>query len=226
MSEQNGRIRAIVFDFDGLIFDSETPEYRAWQTVFAEMGCELPLPVWHQNIGGVGLFDVYAYLETQLKRPFDQQAIHTRYTQIHTQLLGQETVRPGVTAYLQEARQLGLKIGLASSSRHDWVDAHLIRLGLYTAFDVIVCRDDVGERAKPDPAVYLLATQKLGVAPAQAIALEDSVNGMRAAQAAGLYCVVVPNETTATMDFVGADFRLNSLQEMPLATLVRRVIHG
>lgn len=216
-------IRAIIFDFDGLILDTETPDFLSWKEVYEAHGCTLPLQVWHNNIGAVHMFDPYAYLEQQLGRTLDREHVRKQRRQKDDALLAEQVVLPGVASYLEEARQMGLKIGLASSSRHHWVDSHLARLGLFEWFDVIRCRDDVGNRGKPDPAVYLAAIDALDVAPHHAVALEDSPNGVLAAKEAGLYCAAIPNQMTRQLAFDQADIRLDSLADMPLAQLVARV---
>jgi HAD superfamily hydrolase (TIGR01509 family) len=139
------------------------------------------------------------------------------------ELLAQQTILPGVESYLAEARQLGLKIGLASSSQHEWVDGYLAQLGLTKWFDVVRCRDDVGERSKPDPAVYLAALEALDVPAPAALALEDSPHGALAAERAGLRCVIIPNQMTRALLFGPVSHRLDSLMDMPLVQLLEQI---
>jgi HAD superfamily hydrolase (TIGR01509 family) len=134
-------------------------------------------------------------------------------------LIEAESILPGVDEYLREAGRLGLRIGLASSSSRDWVVGHLGRLGLDGSCHFVRCWDDV-ELAKPAPDLYLAVLDDLQVAAPEAIALEDSPNGVAAAKAAGLWCVAVPNELTAELDLSSADLRLSSLAEMPLQQLL------
>ena len=216
-------IEAIVFDFDGLILDTETPDYESWRQTYADYGVELPLAAWRRNIGSSDLFNPYLYLEEQLGRPLDRQAVHDRRKQRDNELLAAQTILPGVEAVLAEARRLGLKIGLASSSDHGWVDGFLDRLGLVDWFEAVCCSDDVNGRAKPDPAVYVAAVQALNVDADRALALEDSPNGVAAAKAAGLYCIAVPNRMTDGLNFDQADLRLDSLAQAPLSQLIDAV---
>lgn len=216
-------MKAIIFDFDGLILDTETPDYQSWLEVYQEHGCDLPLAVWQENIGSVSFFDPFGYLEQQLGRPIDRQAVGQRRRQRDDALLATQPILPGVEVYLAEARRLGLKVGLASSSRHDWVDGHLGRLGLLDHFDVIRCRDDVDDRSKPDPAVYQVTLAALDVQAQETLALEDSLNGVKAAKQAGLFCVAVPNPMTRHFDFTLADHRLRSLADESLAQLIARL---
>lgn len=216
-------IKAIIFDFDGLILDTETSDYLSWQAVYASFGCELPLAMWQEHIGSVDSFNPYLYLEQLLGGPIDRTAVHDQRKLLDQQLLAQQTIMPGVLDYLTDAKRLGLKIGLASSSAHSWVDGYLIQLGIVSYFDIVCCRDDVGHVSKPDPTVYLAAIDGLAVAPHEALALEDSANGALAAQRAGLYCVAIPNQMTQGLSFGPISYRLNSLADMPLAQLLAKI---
>lgn len=216
-------IKAAIFDFDGLIIDTEVPEYQSWQEIFQGYGCNLPVPVWSVCIGtSFSGFDPLEYLEDQLGRSVDRGRIQERQHERKMQLVEGQEVLPGVRDYLEEARGLGLGIGLASSSRLDWVEPHLSRLGLRDYFEVIKTRDDV-ERTKPHPALYRRALEDLGVAPGEAVALEDSPNGATAARRAGIFCVAVPNELTGQLAIEAADMELTSLAELPLTELIGRI---
>lgn len=218
-------IRALIFDFDGLIFDSETPDFVSWQETYADFGVELPRDVWNAHIGTV-TFNPYLYLEELLQRPIDRDAVWARRKARDNELLAAQTILPGVENYLAEAREMGLKIGLASSSDHSWVDDHLQRLGLFEQFEVIYCADDVGGVGKPDPAVYRAAVAALNIDPAAGLALEDSPNGVTAAKGAGLWCTAVPNQMTRDLNFDHADHRLTALTDLPLSQLIHEVTHG
>lgn len=216
-------MEAIIFDFDGLILDTETAEYQSWQEVYAGFGLELPFALWQENIGTISQFDPYNHLQDMLGQLIDHSIVLPSQQQRNNDLVAQQQILPGVVAYLDEARVLGLKLGIASSSRHDWVDTHLARLGLTARFDVVCCRDDVGDRGKPDPAVYTAAVAALNVAPSRALALEDSPHGAAAAWAAGLNCVAVPNRMTQGMSFPSVVYRLTSLAQMSLAQLLQEI---
>lgn len=216
-------IRALVFDFDGLILDTEGPDYRAWQEVFQDHGGDLPLALWCECIGrSADWFDAVGYLENQLGRSLDREAITDRQRQRHHELLEAEAVLPGIVQYLEDAERLGLRVGIASSSTRDWVLGHLMRLGLTNRWECIRCWDDV-ERAKPSPDLYLAVLDHLGINPSEALAFEDSPNGIAAAKAAGMVCVAVPNQLTEGLDLSEADIRLSSLTEIPLPELLDRV---
>ena len=126
---------------------------------------------------------------------------------------------PGVLEHIQESRRLGLKLGVASSSSLAWVEGHLAERGLFSLFQSVATREDVA-RIKPDPALYLVALQRLGVAPDRAVAIEDSLNGLTAAKRAGMFCVAVPNPMTGDLPLESADLRLGALSDMGLQTLL------
>ena len=216
-------IKAVIFDFDGLILDTEVPEYQSWQEIFQGYGSDLPVPVWAVCIGTSSSgFDPHEYLQTRLGRPIDRGRMQARQQRRKMQLVEGQRVLPGVETYLEEARRLNLGIGLASSSLLEWVVPHLSRLGLQDYFDVIKTRDDV-ETTKPDPALYNLALGDLGVAADEAVALEDSPNGAMAAKRAGIFCVAVPNEITRQLTIEAADMELSSLDQLALEKLIERI---
>ena len=216
-------IKALVFDFDGLIVDTEMSSYQTWQEIYAEHDCQLPFSTWAICIGGSPqLFDPCEYLEQQIGRPVLREEIRLRRRQQHIRMVEAQPVLPGVEDYILSAKRLGLKIGVASSSRHEWVDTHLTRLGLIDYFDSIKCFDDV-KRTKPDPELYLAVLDALGVHGQQAIALEDSPNGVIAAQQAGIFCVAGPNPVTSQLSLLHADLCLSSLTEVSLEQLLAKV---
>jgi len=215
-------IRALIFDFDGLILDTEGPEFQSWQETYQAHGHMLSFALWATCIGTTGGFDPYAHLEEQLGCVLDRDAIHTRHRQRCAELLQAQPILPGVAEYIADAQSLGLRLGVASSSTRAWVVEHLSKYGLDTHFTCIKCSDDV-PRTKPDPALYLAALDALAVRPDEAIALEDSPNGITAAKRAGLFCVAVPNPLTRQLPLDHADLRVSSLAALPLARLLTEV---
>ena len=216
-------IQALIFDFDGLIVDTELSAYQTWQDIYQEHNCSLPFETWAERIGGAAhLFDPCEYLETQIGRPVPREELRLRRKHNHVTIVEAQPALPGVEEYLRSAKRLGLKVGAASSSRHEWVDGHLSRLGLFAYFDCIKCSDDV-KHTKPNPELYLAVLDTFGIQANEAIALEDSPNGVRAAQRAGIFCVVVPNPVTRRLALEHADLRLASLEEMPLEQLLVEV---
>lgn len=218
-------LRAVVFDFDGLIIDTETADFRSWQELYAAQGVQLDLETWAPLIGtwvpaGEPVsWNPYTHLEHLVGHTIDREAIRRSRLARYLELVDAEPVRPGVIEWIDTARDLGLRLGVASSSTGDWVEKHLAAAGLRDRFDAVRTRDDVGV-AKPDPAVYLRVLDDLGVAPHQALALEDSANGVAAAKAAGLTCIAVPNAMTAGLDLSPADLRIASLTDLSLRDVI------
>ena len=211
--------RALVFDFDGLILDTETPEFRAWQELFAAHGGTLTTADWAHVIGSLDSgWNPAVELGRQTGETYDEAALRAAWKPRQVELLAQETIRPGVLELLEEARLRGIGLAVASSSRRGWVQGNLERLGVFDSFDAVATGDEV-EWTKPDPAVYLLALERLGVPAATAVALEDSPNGVRAAKGAGIRCVAVPNDVSRHLDLSAADAVLDSLSELSLDAL-------
>jgi len=213
-------IRGLIFDFDGLILETEEPIYLAWQEVYQSYGCHFPLEIWTGVIGMADFdFEPILELERQLGTSLNHQEIQSDQREREAHKILRQPVLPGILDYLNNAKADGLKLGLASSSSCEWVVGHLDRLGLLAYFDVIKGSDDV-RRTKPEPELYLSVLDELGLMPEQAIVLEDSPPGVMAAKRAGIYTVAVPNVMTLDLGFDHADLRLSSLQEMPLHTLI------
>ncbi|MPY95361.1 MAG: HAD-IA family hydrolase [Acidimicrobiia bacterium] len=211
-------LRALVFDFDGLICDTEWPEYRSVADAFAEHGFDYPPEEWVGVIGSSWDVDWMGDLEARLGRAVDREALHARRRARKHELLEVTVALPGVVDLIDAAEHAGLGLAVASSSPRAWVAAQLDRIGLGARFDVVVTRDDVAQ-AKPAPDLFLEACARLGVPPVDAVALEDSAHGATAAVAAGLRCVVVPNQLTCLTELGHADLRLGSMAEAELALL-------
>lgn len=212
-------IRAIVFDFDGLILDTEEPVYRSWLEVYEAHGEQLPFERWVQIVGSTTAgFHPQHHLEERLGRSLPKEVLDRRIGRRTEMILAQE-VLPGVLRRIAEAKAMGLKLGVASSSTTEWVRGHLARLGILESFECMRCRDDVAN-AKPEPDLYLAVLECLGVRASEAIAIEDSPNGVLAAKRAGMRCVAIPNSITAQLDLGQADLLLGSLEEVTLVELL------
>ena len=227
-SESAQRVKAIIFDFDGLILDTETPDFHVWQTIYQEHGFELPHEEWGKIVGGYGLahFDAAEHLThlAKLQRELDPVSLRERHRSESHALTLEQQILPGVIDYIQAAKRLGLKLAIASSSQHSWVDAHAKRLGIFDHFDVVVCADDVGAgRTKPNPDLYLLALNRLQVRNHEALVLEDSPNGVKAANQAGIFVVAVPNPVTSLLKIDGANLTVRSLTDLSLSELLDKV---
>jgi HAD superfamily hydrolase (TIGR01509 family) len=213
-------IRALIFDFDGLILETEGPSYQTWEEVYRSFGLSLPFSTWSTIIGTTqGEFDPQRELQKKVTGAVDWEAVEARRQAAENSLLEAQTAMPGVEQYLLDARRLGIMLGVASSSSCQWVTRHLSRLGLLECFDCICAADDV-ERVKPYPELYLTVLNRLGIRADEAIALEDSPLGIQSAKSAGLFCVAVPNPLTRQLSLNQADYRVESLTELPLEQLL------
>jgi len=213
----------LIFDFDGLILDTETAAFQTWTEIYKSHGTELPLSEWAVCIGTSNhAFDVYAHLESRVGRALDREELKQRYGKRTKELVRDLKPRPGVVEYLNEAYQQRIALALASSSHQDWVMDHLSRLDLADRFHSIRCADDV-EHVKPHPELYQLTLTTMGVKPHRALAFEDSPNGVKAAKAAGVFCVAVPNSVTRNLPLDHADDRLESMADISLRDLLHRV---
>jgi HAD superfamily hydrolase (TIGR01509 family) len=213
-------LRAVVFDFDGLILDTEIPSFRSWQETYEAHGATLDEAEWHAAIGTLRGLNPYELLleRATLPVPPVEELLEMR-NQRKMELVLAEAVLPGVLEWLAEAVARDLRLGVASTSPPEWVEPHLERLGLRSHFQVVSCWQQ-HLQPKPAPDVYCAALDALGVGAAEAIAVEDSPNGVTAAKAAGLFCVAVPNGLTSTLDFSAADMVVSSLADLPLRDLI------
>ncbi|MCS7011893.1 MAG: HAD-IA family hydrolase [Anaerolineales bacterium] len=214
-------IQALFLDFDGLLMDTETPEVEAWQKIYAEYGVSFPMDIWLRDVVGSTLanFDVAAYLAQVTGRDLDTVALHEQVRRERLRTQAQLSAMPGVSHFLTSARALGLRLAVVSSSPHAWVDGYLRQLRITDFFETVVCREDA-PRFKPAPDLYLEALHRFQLSPRQAIAFEDSPNGVLAAKRAGLRVVGVPNPVTAHAGRLDADLILRSLDELPLQEIL------
>jgi HAD superfamily hydrolase (TIGR01509 family) len=219
-------IKALIFDFDGLILDTESPEADMWDQIYAEHGFEFPLDEWGTVIGGNGSsnFDAAEHLSLLSQGRLDPASMRSYHRSGSDAMTLEQHILPGVADCIQEAKRLGLKLAIASSSEHAWVDTHAKRLGIFDYFDHVICRDDVGVgRTKPNPDLYLLALNQLQVQKNEAIVFEDSPNGVTAANRAGIFVVAVPNPITSKLNIGTANLILNSLSDLSLPALLNKV---
>jgi HAD superfamily hydrolase (TIGR01509 family) len=219
MSSPVGGVRALIFDFDGLILDTEVAIFDAWRELYQSHGFTLTIETWAQCVGSdFGHYDPQVELEQFVGRTLDwQPLIDQRRKRVNDILTGKEPM-PGVRDRLREAQDHGIVCAVASSSSHHWVDGWLAKLGLSSYFSHTTCLEDTG-KAKPDPSLFLHAAAALKSDPAETIVLEDSLNGLRAAHAAGMRCIVVPCEVTKHLSFDGAWRHYQSMEEFTVPDL-------
>ena len=219
-------LKAIIFDFDGLILDTETPEYLVWKNIYQEHGYELPHDEWSKIVGGWGVssFDAAEHLSHLTQGRLDSTSLRSRHRFESDAAIVESPLLPGVMDMILAAKKGGLKLAIASSSPHSWVDGHATRLGIIHYFDNIVCSDDVAPgRTKPNPDLFLLALNQLQVQKGEAVVFEDSPNGVKAAKRAGVFVVAVPNPVTSLLTLDGADLILKSLADISLDALRLRL---
>ena len=225
-SEAVLRIKALIFDFDGLILDTETAEYQVWQSIYREHGFELPQEEWGKIVGGYGIsnFDAAEHLSLLSQGRLDSVSLRGRHRSESQDVIHLQPILPGVMNYIHHAKRFGLKLAIASSSPHSWVDTHAKRLGIFKYFDKIICADDIAVgRTKPNPDLFLLALNRLEVEKNEAMVFEDSPNGVKAAQSAGIFVVAVPNPVTSLLSIEGANLILTSLSDLSLTGLLDKV---
>jgi HAD superfamily hydrolase (TIGR01509 family) len=223
MAHDQKNIRSIIFDFDGLILDTEVPVYQSWQELYQSFGATLSFSNWSKIIGtDEAEGEHFEDLEKQIGRSVDRDSLAPVRRKRELELIALQSVQAGVKDYLRDAQRRGLKIGLASSSSCAWVTGHLTNLGLIDYFECIRASDDV-RKVKPDPELYLSVLEALEVEPNEAIAIEDSPHGVTAAKRAGIFCVAVPNELTRRLPLDHADLLVYSLVDLPLQALLKEL---
>lgn len=215
-----GLIKGLIFDFDGLILDTEEPLYSAWSKIYTEHGVALDIDAWSKCLGSSEKqFNPISHLEGLLDHRVDADVLrNTARVATDRRILDLEPL-PGIVKTLLAARQMGLKLAVASSSSRSWVNGHLKRLDLYHTFDAVICMEDVPE-VKPAPDLFLAALSCLGLKPQEATVFEDSPNGITAAQAAGIFSIAIPNTISRELDISHANLVLNRIDEIPLEELL------
>jgi HAD superfamily hydrolase (TIGR01509 family) len=219
MSDNEG-LAAILFDFDGVIVETEAPGFEGWQKLYAEYGQTITLEEYAVVIGSAyGRFDPRKTLEERVGQKLDWDILDKRRRDFYHELISRKTSMPGVAELLADARAKKLRLAIVSSSPREWIERWLSHVKLQHCFDQITCIDDV-KNAKPSPELYLCALARLGLTAREAMAIEDSPNGAKAAHLAGLFCVLVPNEVTTLLKF-DVDFpRLPSLAGVTVKKLL------
>jgi putative hydrolase of the HAD superfamily len=207
-------IDGFVFDFDGLMIDTEIPRFDCWKEKFQEYGSTYTFKDWWKTIGtGPSAYDPAEDLYQRTQGKIDRDLVNKWVDEKTDELLENQPLLPGVETFIHNASQQGIKLALASSSPYEWVMPFLEKFDLVHYFEAILTARDV-EEVKPDPALYQLAVQKLGLPSNSVMAFEDSLNGLKAAKAAGIFCTVVPNQITREMDLEIADMIVDSFDHL------------
>jgi HAD superfamily hydrolase (TIGR01509 family) len=196
---------AVLFDFDGVLVDTEWAIYQAWLRTFEAQGHDLPLEIYTRCIGSdFATWSPKTHLEDLSGLAFDWHDLDAkRQEAIMADLAGEGTM-PGVIPLLEKLAAMEIRRAVVSSSSHHWVDGWLEKLEFAGHFESVVCRGDA-PRIKPAPDLYQEAARRLGLDPADCLVIEDSLNGMLAGKAAGMQVWIVPNRVTAGLDFSAAD---------------------
>lgn len=216
-------IRAILFDFDGTLWDSEAAGLSSWEEAYSAFGVEFPFESYVSRLGTIGGTDPLTELERTLGHEIDRTAITKQRLRRKHQLLSELSPRAGVISYISEARRRGLRVAIVSSDDSAYIEAGLRMMGLQADWSVIACAEGDAARAKPSPVLYLDALDRLKLGPNEAIAIEDSPNGIAAAKKAGIFCVAVPNSVTLRLDLSQADLVVSGLDQLPLDALLDRI---
>ena len=204
---------AVLFDFDGVLVDTEWAIYQAWKRTFESHRQPLPLEIYTRCIGtDFNTWSPKTHLEDLTGQDFDWHDLDARRQQEIMAELANEGPMPGVVALLEKLSSIAMPTSVVSSSSHHWVDGWLEKLGLFHHFQTTVCRGDA-PRIKPAPDLYLAASARLGIAPENCLVIEDSLNGLKAAKEAGMSVWIVPNRVTECLDFSPADRVFRSLAE-------------
>ncbi len=205
---------AVLFDFDGVLVDTEWAIYQAWLRTFQAHGHDLPLEIYTHCIGSdFATWSPKTHLEELTGKAFDWHDLDTQRQQEIMSDLTHEGTMLGVIPLLEKLTQAGIRRAVVSSSSHHWVDGWLAKLAFADHFETVVCRGDAPQ-IKPAPDLYLEAAKRLGLDPTECLVIEDSLNGMKSAKAANMKVWIVPNRVTAALDFSKAERVFPSLVEL------------
>lgn len=204
---------ALLFDFDGVILDTEWSIYQSMQNVFLENGHDLPLTDYVQCIGSdFNTWSPEKHLEKLTGKTFDWKKIGTTRNKWIRQEIAKLDPMPGVRETLAYCLEKNIPCAVVSSSSHDWVDPWLQKLGLTSYFQEIVGRGDA-PKIKPAPDLYLEGVRRINLPASECLVIEDSLNGLKAAHQAGCPVAAIPNRITSCIDFSEAEHQYPTLLE-------------
>ena len=215
-------VEAVVFDFDGLLMDTESSSLASWQYEWRRHGLELNADKFFADHGGDVTEERYAELAAAVGPSYDSEASHERRVAYRNRLHADLGLSPGIPEWLEKAKHLGVRLAIATSSPREWVEGLLGANGALDTFEFLACGDEVAN-PKPDPGVYHLALTRLALPPERVVAIEDTPHGVTAAKAAGLLCVAIPNRHVSAARFGSADLVLTSAAQAGLDEVLRRI---
>ena len=218
-------VKAVVFDFDGLLMDTETTLLECWQYEWRQHGLELDPTTFFADHGGDVNAERYLQLAATVGPEYDYETSHARRTAYRRQLHDRLGLADGISAWLAQAHAAGVSCAIASSSHEDWVTGMLRPIDRLNDFSVLAFGNEVTS-VKPAPDVYELALHRLGLDPAQAIAVEDTPHGVAAAKAAGMRCIAIPNPYADAARFTEADLVLESAAALTLQAALEAAVEA
>ncbi len=212
-------LRAVFFDMDGLIIDTETPDFLAWQETFADHGYTLQMEDW---LGAVGTWGVLEAMYDTVGVPAEERQALRDEKRARYMAMVRADMRPlpGFASLLDDLRARAVTVAVVSTASRDWVDLILGEMGIADAFEFTLSKSDV-ERGKPEPDLYLLACERADADATSCLVLEDSAHGVLAANRAGIPVVAVPNGITQVQSFEHASARVGSLEAVDAGLLAR-----
>lgn len=217
-------LKGLIFDFDGLILDTETPIFEAWQKVYNDFGCDLPLDLWISTVGSSEVyFDPVKYLHSISHNNIDDTEVMQLYSHYENDLIAKKKILPGILDLLTYTYNKGYKLAIASSSPITWVLDLSKKLGIAGYFSCFATKDEV-KFTKPHPDLYLLALKKLNLDHKEVIALEDSLHGIHAARQAGIFTIAIPANLTQNLDFTAADMTISDATAINLMDINIRLL--
>jgi HAD superfamily hydrolase (TIGR01509 family) len=212
-------VKAVLFDFDGTLWDPEPHIFQCYQEVFRQYGRVLPSSLWSSVIGTIG-FDLWSHLEEICGIPVNRALADDGVQQRIAELLSTVTIRPGIHGVLAAVDAVGLVRGIVSNSPRSWIRRYAAQCAVADGWETIHSAEGDPVLAKPSPELYHRALADLCVHADEALAFEDSPSGIRAATAAGIRCIAVPNQMTFDLDLSAADLLIDSYENVDLSRLL------
>ncbi len=208
------RPRGIIFDFDGVLVDTEWAIYQSWVQLYAREGQQISIATYSPCLGaGYSHWNPADYLEKLTGKKYDWDVETPARQAVLEADLARAGLMGGALELLDWCREQGIGLTVASSSSRRWVQGWLERLGIYERFDGVFTRTD-GYAVKPDPALFLAACDCLNLPKEDCLIVEDTENGTISARNAGIPCVAVPNRMTESCDLSRAQYRVASLSAL------------
>lgn len=214
-------IKGLIFDFDGLILDTETAWYESYYEVLrSKYNYELKLEDFVKCVGADNSV-LFKILKEDLGRDLDENGLFKEVQKKHQTIIQDKELREGVIGYLKEAKLLGLKTAVCTSSKNEWISKHLSDRKILNYFDYFITADDV-ERIKPHPDLFEKTIEDLEISKDDVLVFEDSLNGLLSANKAGLKTIIFYNPVTEHLDFSEAHQIYSNMSEIALGDLLKQ----